>query len=556
MQLLGARLSGMWSSDMPVAVPPQGASCPTPGERIPPATGRWPVQMGLVEISDDKNRAEDTLSMITYQRQATMTGNTPLRDKRLQFLLRKNSPMEKRFSAQGSAPDGGYGWLVLASAFFVFGLTFGIVKAFGVFYVEINQYFATSATEASWITSIAVATVHIGAPIGAVLSTRYGHRAVVMAGGLLAGVGMVGGSLSQNLVQLYMTVGFLSGLGYAICWTPTMTMLALYFERRRPMANGLASAGECIMTFLITPFFQLLVDWYSWRGAMLVLAGLELNLSVCGALLRPLTLAGDSPGNKASPQEAAAPSERPTTSQSGGAVLQKKVLHYVDYTLITNKRFIIYSLSGVFAALGFFAPALFLVPYARSRGVEEYQAASLMSISAAFDLTGRLACGWIANLRLWETIKLLMGTMTMLGAVLLMCPLAKSFSELAIFSAAYGLTFGATVSIHITVLVEVVGVAQLGSALSFFMLIRSSGGLLGPPIAGAFIDKMSDYGMGFLIAGVALIVSALFLLLLQQINSRGQRSSKMGHLPVEDERDGLDCDKTEGTEDRTDESSH
>uniref|UniRef100_A0A8C9SDW4 Si:dkey-246g23.4 n=1 Tax=Scleropages formosus TaxID=113540 RepID=A0A8C9SDW4_SCLFO len=432
--------------------------------------------------------------------------------------------MEKRFSAQGSAPDGGYGWLVLASAFFVFGLTFGIVKAFGVFYVEINQYFATSATEASWITSIAVATVHIGAPIGAVLSTRYGHRAVVMAGGLLAGVGMVGGSLSQNLVQLYMTVGFLSGLGYAICWTPTMTMLALYFERRRPMANGLASAGECIMTFLITPFFQLLVDWYSWRGAMLVLAGLELNLSVCGALLRPLTLAGDSPGNKASPQEAAAPSERPTTSQSGGAVLQKKVLHYVDYTLITNKRFIIYSLSGVFAALGFFAPALFLVPYARSRGVEEYQ--------------------------------LLMGTMTMLGAVLLMCPLAKSFSELAIFSAAYGLTFGATVSIHITVLVEVVGVAQLGSALSFFMLIRSSGGLLGPPIAGAFIDKMSDYGMGFLIAGVALIVSALFLLLLQQINSRGQRSSKMGHLPVEDERDGLDCDKTEGTEDRTDESSH
>ncbi|KPP67668.1 monocarboxylate transporter 13-like, partial [Scleropages formosus] len=327
------------------------------------------------------------------------------------------------------------------------------------------------------------------------------------------------------------------GLGYAICWTPTMTMLALYFERRRPMANGLASAGECIMTFLITPFFQLLVDWYSWRGAMLVLAGLELNLS-------------------ASPQEAAAPSERPTTSQSGGAVLQKKVLHYVDYTLITNKRFIIYSLSGVFAALGFFAPALFLVPYARSRGVEEYQAASLMSISAAFDLTGRLACGWIANLRLWETIKLLMGTMTMLGAVLLMCPLAKSFSELAIFSAAYGLTFGATVSIHITVLVEVVGVAQLGSALSFFMLIRSSGGLLGPPIAGAFIDKMSDYGMGFLIAGVALIVSALFLLLLQQINSRGQRSSKMGHLPVEDERDGLDCDKTEGTEDRTDESSH
>lgn len=39
---------------------------------------------------------------------------------------------------------------------------------------------------------------------------------------------------------------------------------------------------------------------------------------------------------------------------------------------------------------------------------------------------------------------------------------------------------------------------------------------------GFFIDKMSDYGTGFLMAGVALIVSAIFLLLLHQMNRRGQ----------------------------------
>lgn len=41
--------------------------------------------------------------------------------------------------------------------------------------------------------------------------------------------------------------------------------------------------------------------------------------------------------------------------------------------------------------------------------------------------------------------------------------------------------------------------------------------------SGFFIDKMSDYGMGFLMAGVALIVSALFLLLLNQMNRRAGR---------------------------------
>lgn len=59
------------------------------------------------------------------------------------------------------APDGGYAWFIMLSCFLVFGLTFGVIKAFGVFYVEIHEYFGTTATETSWITSIAVATIHV-----------------------------------------------------------------------------------------------------------------------------------------------------------------------------------------------------------------------------------------------------------------------------------------------------------------------------------------------------------------------------------------------------------
>lgn len=62
--------------------------------------------------------------------------------------------------APQAAPDGGYAWFVLLSCFLIFGLTFGVIKSFGVFYVEIHQYFETTATETSWITSIALATIH------------------------------------------------------------------------------------------------------------------------------------------------------------------------------------------------------------------------------------------------------------------------------------------------------------------------------------------------------------------------------------------------------------
>lgn len=456
-----------------------------------------------------------------------------------------------------AALDGGYAWFILLSCFLVFGLTFGVVKSFGVFYVEIHRYFGTTATGTSWITSIAVAMIHVGAPLASALSARYSQRSVVVVGGIICSLGVVLGAFARNITELYLTVGFLNGFGYALTWTPTVTMLGFYFEKRRPMANALSSSGECILTFVLTPLFQLLIDSFSWRGALLILGGLQLNLCVCGMLLRPLEASRDAgkvqaeeeglsmelleDRTKTTDQEGVEMSEDGGTANAGPedpeenpaltkdsaarrAELKTKIIRYVDYTLITNARFMVYSMFGVFAALGFFAPALFLVPYARSKGVEEYQAAALMSISAVLDLFGRVFFGWVANLRLVETVQQLTVTVTLLGSVILLCPLASSFTELAVFSAAYGLVYGATVAIHITVLAEIVSIQRLGSALGFFMLIRSSGGLLGPPIAGFFIDKMSDYGTGFLMAGVALIVSALFLLLLRQMSRRGRNT--------------------------------
>lgn len=225
-------------------------------------------------------------------------------------------------------------------------------------------------------------------------------------------------------------------------------MLGLYFEKRRPVANALASAGECILTFVLTPLFQLLIDSYSWRGALLILGGLQLNLCVCGMLLRPLKATRDVTCDKAEEEDLClellpkddSKERKPThleaeelgISEASDQGMVKacreevpkstikvqdsnnrikraghrtKILRYVDYTLITNGRFMVYSMFGLFAALGFFAPALFLVPYARSKGIEEYQAAALMSISAVLDLFGRVFFGWVANLRLVQTVR-------------------------------------------------------------------------------------------------------------------------------------------------------
>ena len=58
-------------------------------------------------------------------------------------------------------------------------------------------------------------------------------------------------------------------------------------------SNFTSSSGSGIGTFLLAPAVQMLIEYYSWRGALLILGGFVSNLCVCGALMRPLEPKGD-----------------------------------------------------------------------------------------------------------------------------------------------------------------------------------------------------------------------------------------------------------------------
>lgn len=67
-------------------------------------------------------------------------------------------------------------------------------------------------------------------------------------------------------------------------------MVGCYFRKRKALAYGIAMSGSGIGTFVLAPVVQLLIELYSWRGALLVLSAFVGNLCVCGALLRPITI--------------------------------------------------------------------------------------------------------------------------------------------------------------------------------------------------------------------------------------------------------------------------
>lgn len=135
-------------------------------------------------------------------------------------------------------PDGGWGWMVVLSAFFQSALVFGVLRSFGVFFVEFVAAFEEQAARVSWIASIGIAVQQFGSPIGSALSTKLGPRPVVMTGGILAALGMLLASFATSLTHLYLSIGLLSGF-----LNPGSPGCGLWFHIRSPDPSGLLRAS-------------------------------------------------------------------------------------------------------------------------------------------------------------------------------------------------------------------------------------------------------------------------------------------------------------------------
>ncbi|KAM8889557.1 monocarboxylate transporter 7-like [Synchiropus picturatus] len=194
---------------------------------------------------------------------------------------------------------------------------------------------------------------------------------------------------------------------------------------------------------------------------------------------------------------------------------KKKNFKLLDFSILRETSFILYSLFGLFATLGFFAPPLYIIELSVSRGVERDRATYMLSIMAVAEILGRFSIGWILSRRKLQTRKLLV----LLACVLTMMvdlvgfTLVTEFYGLAVCCGVYGFFMGTLACTHIPMLAEddVVGIERMSSAAGVYVFIHSFAGLAGPPLGGVLVDVTHNYGSAFYSCAAGMAVSALFL---------------------------------------------
>ncbi|XP_062588832.1 monocarboxylate transporter 12-like [Saccostrea cucullata] len=194
-------------------------------------------------------------------------------------------------------PDGGWGWFVVLGSFLLHVVADGIVYSFGVFYMEFLEYFKGGRGETAWVGSLVPGVTLLVGPIASALTNRYGCRAVTIVGAIVAATGFILSLFAPNIYYLFFSFGVLSGLGFGLMYLPAIVSVSHYFEKKRSFATGIAVCGSGLGTFIFAPVSKLLVDEYTWKGAVLIEAGIILNCILCGALFRPLVVSHNDADN-------------------------------------------------------------------------------------------------------------------------------------------------------------------------------------------------------------------------------------------------------------------
>ncbi|XP_056130389.1 monocarboxylate transporter 2-like [Lampris incognitus] len=429
-------------------------------------------------------------------------------------------------------PDGGWGWAIVLGSFISIGFSYAFPKSLTIYFKEIQEYFSVTYSEIAWVSSIMLAAMYAGGPVSSILVNRYGSRPVVMVGGLMVGAAMVTASFGNTIIHLYLCVGVIGGFGLAFNLQPSLTVIGTYFQVKRPMANGIAMAGSPVFLSTLAPLNQFLFDSFGWRGSFLILGGVVLHCCVAGALMRPVNKKVK-PKPTTEPQAPksyrAAASEEVTNTQSAGLLNEKADIQrtkhgccdkLIDLSLFKHRGFLIYLAGNIVMFFGFFAPVVFLAPYARHQGIDEYSAAFLLSIFALVDMVIRPITGLVANTKLIRPRIQYFFSLSVAynGVCSILCPLLPGYYGLVVYAILFGLAFGMVSALLFEVLMDLVGVHRFSSAVGLVTIIECGPVLLGPPISGVLVDIFQDYKYMYYTCGVMMLVPGIFLFIANYYN--------------------------------------
>lgn len=358
------------------------------------------------------------------------------------------------------------------------------MNAFSLFLTPIEDTFGWSRATAT----IPYVFAMVGWGIGGVLFGKkaddLGTRPVILGGVLLMAAGFFGMGLSQNLWQLSLTFGIMTGMAKGACGLVIISLLVAkhYDAKSRGLAVSIVQTASPLSPFFLAPLLYFLIERYDWRMAAMA----------CGMLLLFVAF----PFGWIGARDPAAASGSRREAASWGSCLP----YLRDRTMLL-----------LFAARFSCGMALFqsvhLVGIALSKGFDRAEGAIAVTVFGIAAAVSAVAFGWLSDRYGRAQALALTYVFRGLGTLAMAYDFSNPLAFYIVVALAMGPTFG-TIGVQNVMFFEMVGPRLAGLIMGLSFIVHQFGSAGGPFLAGVYFDVYGDYD-GFLqIMSLILLASA------------------------------------------------
>ncbi|XP_072170142.1 monocarboxylate transporter 12-like [Diadema setosum] len=474
----------------------------------------------------------------------------------------------------GSPVDGRWAVVVLIAVFVTRTVLTSQIVAMSVLIGEWAGQLRLPASQLAWSYSIITSLRYCAGPIAGALNRTLGCRPLIFIAGVLGVLSLICLSFATRLWHIILC-SVVSGISYGLADQGCVIAVGIYFDRWHGLANGFASSGASVGVMVGPLLTTTLINIFTWRGAVLIFAGMVAHFCVTAMVIRPLSwwmsghrressntqeesrwsVATVSSGVPICEEKEFAPQlsiqkedNKQTTctpNQTDSKVhtpvaaccrFTKAFFDLVGFTiLVKNPRVLVLCVTVFFLGCGYFPTYTYVTSYALASGVSELKASYIFTISGVCMLVARLSHGFLLDYDVLSPPMLFGVSATLAFAGNFVIAIFTSFAAFATFGAIFGTAAGTALALAPPLTKSVTSRKELPSVLALQAFFQGIGQVLCVYVQGVLFDTTGSYSACFYLTGACLLtagVSGFILQALTQVFQRRKTNPKMRASPV------------------------
>lgn len=363
-------------------------------------------------------------------------------------------------------PEGGTrAWLVLCAAATIMALSFGMCNSFGVYQTHYEEVYSDVKSNIISIIGCLQVTMTFFLAVPSTMGMHLvgGQQLMVLIGGVMAILGFMFLSITNELWQVFLAQGLLFGMGSGIMYVHSTGVTFQYFDKRKALAQGIITSGASLGGVYWPIGVRNLINKVGFGWANRIIGFIYIPMVLFAVLFLK-------PRLKLEPRK------------------EGENITRVNFKVLRNWKFVLLSFSWFTFMMSLFPGMFYIDLFCIRAGVtRDFQLYSVAIINASA-LVSRLLSGFIGDI--YGRMNLLIPFLLLSGIFPLTMWLPQSGQGLKItFIICWSFVTGAPVSLYPTIIGQLFKGPNIYSYLSIFFVFGGIGSFIGPIIGGDFIPS-------------------------------------------------------------------